>query len=69
MNAIRHYDEWLYRLLENEQLEIVVSYCSVCNGEIYKGEEIYFIEEEHIHEECFEEYAKQTLDAYLEVAE
>lgn len=69
MNVLPQYDDWLYRLIEKEQLEIVVSYCSVCNGEIYKGEEIYYIEDDHIHEECFEEYAKHTLDAYLENAE
>jgi hypothetical protein len=50
-------------------LEIVVSYCSACNGEIYKGEEVYLIDEDYVHEDCFEEYAKLTLDAYIDYAE
>lgn len=67
MQAIPNYDKW--KLLNPYDLEILVSYCPLCDGEVYKGEEVFNVEGEYVHEECFEEYAKSVLDAYLEYAE
>lgn len=45
--------------------DVVRGYCSVCKGEIYKGETVYRIDGECIHEECRDEYAKDYFAQYL----
>jgi hypothetical protein len=65
--AIPNYDNW--KLMNANDLQIVVGYCTACNECVYKGEEVYLVEEEYIHEDCFEEYAKQTLDTFLQYAD
>jgi hypothetical protein len=67
VNAIPNYDKW--KLMNPYDLEIAVSFCPACTETIYKGEEVYLIDSEYVHEDCFEEYAKLTLEATLHVAE
>lgn len=67
MYAIPNYDNW--KLATQLDYERVVGYCPACNECVYKGEEVYAIEDEYIHEDCFEEFAKETLYATLEYAE
>lgn len=65
--VIHGYDNW--KLMNPYDLEIAVSECPACSESIYKGEEVYVVDNEYIHEECFEEFARLTLDANLLYAE
>jgi hypothetical protein len=67
LSVISNYDMW--KLMNPYDLEIAVSECPACNESIYKGEEVYLIDCEYVHEDCFEEFARQTLDASLQYAE
>jgi hypothetical protein len=67
VQAIPRYEMFLEPTLIEK--EVVVSHCNVCEGEIYKGEEILSVEDEYVHDECFYEYAKNVLDAYYDYAE
>ena len=37
----------------------IFAVCDQCGGEIYEGETYYDIEGDYIHEDCFEEYARE----------
>ena len=55
-------ERWL-----NPDDPVVVGVCPVCFGEIYKGEQVYNVDGEKIHEECLLEWAQARYEK--EVAE
>lgn len=57
--------EWL----SPEEPGEIVGTCPVCGGEIYKGELVYRINGERIHEDCIFEWVHQTYDKDKEEAE
>jgi hypothetical protein len=65
--AIPNYDKW--KLMNPYDAEVIISFCPFCAESVYKGEEVYLVDGEYVHEECFEEYAKLTLDADFQIAE
>lgn len=48
---------------------VIVGTCPVCGGEIYKGETVYRIDGERIHEDCIWEWVHLTYDKDKEEAE
>ena len=45
-----------------EEKEVICGECQHCKGEIYEYEEVYLVEDGSIiHEDCFNEYAREVL--------
>jgi hypothetical protein len=63
---IKDYDDW--KLHTPNDKEVVVGRCACCYGEIYKGQEYLEVDGESVHEECFDEYAKDVLEPIRRVA-
>lgn len=62
----RQYDEWVTRTPEDD--EKIFCYCEHCDGEIYEGEEYLEVDGANIHEDCFDEHAREALDPRRRVA-
>lgn len=54
-------------MLEPDEQQIV-GYCTHCGDEILEGADIFRIQDDIIHDECFDEWAKEYFDAEREVA-
>jgi hypothetical protein len=58
---IPNYDRW--KLASGlEEKEVVACECEYCGGEIYEGEQVIDTSDGTVHEECFDEFAKEVLD-------
>jgi hypothetical protein len=64
---IPFYDRW--KLSCGHEDEVIVGRCEHCDGEIYEGEEVYETNEGTVHEECFNDFAIECLDAHQTYAE
>jgi len=60
------YDKWKLDTPDNHLKTFC--YCKVCDGEIYEGEEYLKVEGDNIHEDCFDEYAKNMLNPIIRIA-
>lgn len=47
----------------------VVCQCEYCHEEVYEGDDVYNIDGEIIHEDCFVDYCRDVYADRLEVAE
>jgi hypothetical protein len=65
LNSI-NYDRWKLHTPDDD-LKVFCT-CECCGQEIYEGEEYLEIDGDNIHEDCFDEYAKETLDPIKRVA-
>lgn len=60
------YDNWKLDTPDNHLK--LFCHCEVCGKEIYIGEEYLEIGNDNIHEDCFDEYAKDTLEPKRKIA-
>jgi hypothetical protein len=65
-NEIPNYDKW--KLASGRDDERVFCECEHCGGEIYEGEEYLEVDDCNIHEDCFDDFAKEYLDPKTKVA-
>jgi hypothetical protein len=56
---IKNYDDWKLDTPDNHLK--VKGICCHCDQELYGGEEAFRVEDGLLHEDCFEEYAKEVL--------
>lgn len=52
---MKNYDDW--KLSSGLDEAVIHTVCYTCGEEIYEGEEVLYIDGDHIHEYCFFDYA------------
>ena len=60
------YDRWKTREPDYPR---PVTRCAQCKDEIYEGDEVYNVDGDLIHTDCFEDYARKVLSPSLEYVE
>lgn len=60
------YDRWKLDTPDNHLK--IFCHCKHCGGEIYVGDEYLEVEGNNIHEDCFDEYARNALDPIIRIA-
>lgn len=61
MEDIKGYDDWKQR----QPVEVIVASCEHCGEAIYMEETCYKTNQGVVHEDCFEEFSIDFLDASL----
>jgi hypothetical protein len=60
---ISKYDEWKTKTPRDS--EKIIGLCDYCDREIYDGVPYYNTNEGRVHDDCFEKFAKEVLQAEL----